>query len=327
MKPKSIWVLYGGNSTEREVSLRSGKGIAEALMGCGFEVKGFDVRPGTSLLNLDWSRAPDLVFVGLHGAFGEDGTVQGFLESLEIPYVGSGILASALSMHKGHAKKIMSSRGIPCPLSFDVDGAVQLNELLRNSAFTKNAFSTNWFLKPARQGSTVGIQRFRPLEAGDPVGEFRNLMSRAFAYDSYVLVEEWIEGPEITVPVLEGRALPVVEIRPHSKFYDYKSKYTAGETEYLCPAPLNETTTQLVQHIAEQAFEALGCVDYGRVDMIVGSNGPRVLEMNTLPGMTETSLVPKSAKAANMDYAQFLERLVTGSYQRQKNQKRAASAP
>ena len=319
-RPQKIWVLYGGSSSEREVSLRTGKGITDALKSKGYEVDGFDIKPGPGLLSLQWNAAPDLVVLGLHGSFGEDGTIQGFLESLKIPYVGSAVFASALCFHKGMTKRRLVAKALPCPFSFDVSGPQGFVELKATREFPKDFYARNWYLKPAREGSTIGILRYRgeDLDESERVRNFENFLSETFKFDSYVLIEEWVEGPEITVPVLHGKALPIVEIRPMTHFYDYESKYTKGRTEYLCPAPLPPDITRRAQELAELSFEALECRDYGRVDMIVSAKGPVILEMNTLPGMTETSLVPKSAAAAGLDYAEFLEKLVLGSFERQR---------
>lgn len=313
-RPEKVWVLYGGSSSEREVSLRSGRGVEEALRTKGFEVAGFDVRPGPSLLELDWRHAPDIVFIGLHGPFGEDGTVQGFLDAIGVPYVGSGVGASALCMHKSLTKKHLMSVGIDCPRGYEVNGRLGLEALLAQAGTEVGFFSKKYFIKPAREGSTIGIERY--LGAGDAAG-FRQLCEKALTFDACVLVEEWIEGPELTVPLLQGKALPIVEIRPLAKFYDYESKYTAGKTEYFCPAPISDAQTALCKNVAERSFAALECRDYARVDIMLDADGPKVLEMNTLPGMTGTSLVPKSAAAAGLDYATFVEKLVCSSYERQ----------
>lgn len=306
----------GGPSSEREVSLRTGRGIATALKSKGFAVESFDVQPGPALGQLSWSAPPDIVFIALHGPFGEDGTLQGFLDSLQIPYVGSGVGASALSMHKGLAKKHLEQFGVPLAKSFDFEGESGLEKFLRQHA-SENFLAKKWFIKPAREGSTIGIERYDPSAGTRGRSDFEKLCRSALRYDSYLLVEEWIEGAEITIPVLFGQAMPVVEIRPLSHFYDFQSKYTAGKTEYLCPAPLDAALTEKVQRLSEDVYRYLECEDYGRVDMMLGPQGPIVLEMNTLPGMTETSLVPKSAKVAGLSYEDFVEKLVKGSYEKQ----------
>lgn len=317
-KPRRVWVLYGGDSAEREVSLRSGQGIFRALKQKGYDVEAFDVSPGESMRALDWKRPPDLVYVGLHGGFGEDGGVQGFLESLKIPYVGSGVGSSSICFHKGLAKKLVTARGVPCPHSYDLVGGDAVDEFVAKSG--ADVFAKKWFIKAARQGSTIGIERFDPSHIkGDPKTAFAEACRRALAFDDYLLVEEWIEGPELTAAVLLGRALPLVEIRPLSQFYDYASKYTVGKTEYLCPAPIPGEVTREVQRLAVLAFEALECRDYARADFMLSSRGPLFLEMNTVPGMTETSLVPKAAAAGGLDYAGFVDFVVQESFRRQRS--------
>ncbi len=306
----------GGPSKEREVSLRTGKGVAAALESRGFAVQTFDVAPGKKFRDLDWTHPPDIVFIALHGAFGEDGTIQGFLQSVQIPFVGSDVQSSALAMHKTNSKLVFAHHGLPSPSGFDFVGTVGMDAFIQRQA--PSFFEKKWFIKPAREGSTIGIERFDPAHAPDGPRLFRELCLKALEFDQIIVVEEWIEGPELTVPILEGRALPVVEIRPHSHYYDYESKYTKGKTDYLCPAPLDAALTKEVQRLAEKCFEVMECADYARVDIMMAKDGPKILEINTLPGMTETSLVPKSALAAGMDFGAFLEKLVTISYTRQR---------
>jgi D-alanine-D-alanine ligase len=318
-RPKNVWVFYGGPSREREVSLKTGAGVAAALEKRGFGVKLIDVRPET-LDSLPWnSERPDIVFIGLHGHFGEDGVVQGYLETRKIPYVGSGVLASSVSFHKGFTKAILVQEKIPTPASVDFTDENHFLEEERSGRLDKSFFSKNWFIKPAQEGSTIGIERFRSEQIPESQRRdtFLRMLQSAFKFCKDVVVEEWVEGAEVTVPVFEGRALPAVEIRPKSKFYDYESKYTAGATEYLCPAPLSPEMTTTVGGLAVRTFHALKCQDYGRVDFIVGPKGAVVLEMNTLPGMTPTSLLPKSAAQGGLSYEDFVEKLVCQSYARQ----------
>jgi D-alanine-D-alanine ligase len=315
-RPKSVWVFYGGISAEREVSLKSGKGVAEALKAQGFAVELFDVNPA-SLEKLPWAQKPDIVFIGLHGTWAEDGVIQGYLETRGVRYIGSGVLSSAVCFHKGITKTLLRSQGLPTPHSFEVTGIRGFEDLRSKGAWSPQSFQKKWFIKPAQEGSTVGIERFDPTQAGSPEKYFMEKLASALLYDEDLVIEEWIEGPELTVPVLAGRALEVVEIRPKSHFYDYKSKYTVGATEYLCPAPLDAKVTATCKRLSEEAFGILKCADYGRIDIMLGAQGPLILEMNTLPGMTETSLVPKSAKASGMSYEEFCEFLTCFSYTRQ----------
>ncbi len=320
--PERVWVLMGGVSSEREVSLRTGRGVAEALRKKSYKVESFDVRPGSDLLNLDWTHPPDIVFIALHGPFGEDGTLQGFLEALQIPYVGSGVGSSSLCMHKGLSRKQFAQFGIPHPKGFEFEGEVGLEDFLESST-DEAFFKRKYFIKAAREGSTIGIERFNPAQSPHGRADFVSLCKKSLKFDSYLVVEEWIEGPEVTVPVLFGKAMPVVEIRPLSQFYDFQSKYTAGKTEYICPAEISDDLTRECQRLAEKVFKVLECEDYGRVDIMLAKEGPKVLEMNTLPGMTETSLVPKSARAAGLSYEDFCDQLIKGSYAEQNGTKRA----
>ncbi len=323
LRPKNVWVLYGGNSSEREVSLRTGKGILNALAEKGFSAQGFDVRPG-ELSELPWKeQKPDIVFIGLHGHFGEDGAIQGFLEAQGVFYVGSGVMSSAISFHKGFSKHILREAGIPVPKSYDFEGEEHFLRESRRQTLPSDFYQKKWFIKPAQEGSTIGIERYDPtrIEGSRRQEVFFDLLKNSLEYCSDILVEEWIEGPEVTVPVFDGRALPAVEVRPKSHFFDYKSKYTVGETDYICPAELNENLLREIGEISVRSFHALKCADYGRVDLMISPDGPVVLEMNTLPGMTETSLVPKSAKVAGMDYGTFVEKLVCASFTRQSHGK------
>jgi len=314
-RPNNIWVFFGGISSEREVSLRTAKGVEQALADKKFNVRSFDVSPGKAFLeifsqNPSW---PDIVFLALHGTFAEDGRIQGFLDYLKIPYVGSGVFSSALCFHKGLTKKMLESSGVLCPKSIELRNGENAEEAILRVSPLKDFFANKWFVKAAREGSTFGVYRYR----GEGAEKFYSSLSEAFKYDNCVLVEEWVEGPELTVTLMHGKAYPVIEIRPLSNFYDYESKYTAGKTEYLCPAPISKEQSIEAQQIAEKCFSVLECDDYARVDMMLGATGLRVLEMNTLPGLTETSLAPKSMAAAGLSYADFLEKLIVGSYERQ----------
>jgi len=317
-RPKNVWVLYGGSSREREVSLKTGAGVAAALEKRNFSVKLIDVRP-EMLDSLPWSEKPDIVFIALHGHFGEDGVIQGYLESRKVPYVGSGVLASSVSFHKGFTKAILIQEKIPTPAAVDFHDESHFLEEERTGRLGASFFEKSWFLKPAQEGSTIGIERYKfdQIPSDKRRETFFKMLQSAFTFCKDVVVEEWVEGAEITVPVFEGRALPAIEIRPKSKFYDYQSKYTVGATEYLCPAPMSEDLALEVGALAVRTFHALKCQDYGRVDFILGRSGPVVLEMNTLPGMTPTSLLPKSAAHAGMSYEDFVEKLVCLSYSRQ----------
>lgn len=286
-----ITVLRGGPSAEREVSLRSGAAVARALAGLGHEVHEVDPTPGKLVL----APGTTVVFLALHGTYGEDGQVQSELEALGVPYTGCGVEASRISFDKVLTKERCRLAGVPTARSHVFHQAGE-------------AFPAGWVppvvLKPVRQGSSVG------LEFVDSVDAFPAALAASIRHGSEVLMEERVIGRETTVGILEGRALPVVEVRPRQGSYDYRNKYTAGATEYFCPADFSPAVTAAIQKAALGAFEAVNGRDYARVDVMVRADGsPVVLEVNTLPGMTETSLLPKAAAAAGMDFAQLCERL------------------
>ncbi|HLS60375.1 MAG TPA: D-alanine--D-alanine ligase [Virgibacillus sp.] len=301
-----IAVLYGGVSGEREVSLSSGKGIIAALEKNNHQVIGIDFNPDRmqEIIELD----VDLVFIGLHGKFGEDGRIQGLLDMLNIPYVGSDVLSSALAMDKQQAKRVFKTNGIPIAKSSIYYETKQMNKQ-HVVAQIKGAFTPPFVIKPNREGSTLGLTI---IENQDQVPD---ALDNAFASDDVVLVEEFIKGKELTVPVLgalgEERALPVIEIIPKNDFYDYESKYAEGGSEHIIPARIDDETTKRVQEYAVLAHQSLGCETYSRVDFILTDDHvPMILEVNTLPGMTPTSLFPDAAQATGMSYEQMIETFV-----------------
>lgn len=288
----NIVVMLGGPSREREVSLRSGAAVARALRSLGHAVQELDPRTP------DWTLPPqtDVVFLALHGTYGEDGAVQRRLEELGLPYTGCDPEASRIAFDKALTKQRCLEFGVPTARYLVLDSP---------STPWPDGWHTPVVLKPVRQGSSVGLQFV------ERVADWHLALVEAFRYDSEVLLEEKIEGRETTVGILGDRALPVVEIRPKQGAYDYANKYTAGATEYFCPAPFDEATTRRIQQAGLDAFRAVGGRDYGRVDIMVRRSGePVVLEVNTLPGMTETSLLPKAAAAAGIGYAQLCQAMV-----------------
>lgn len=301
-----IAVLYGGVSGEREVSLSTGKGVVNALQKKHHEVIEIDFNPNRldELIDLD----VDLVFIGLHGKYGEDGRIQGFLDMLGIPYVGSNVLASALAMDKAKAKQIFANYNIPVAnsLSFQITTEKNMDQIIEQ---IKNTFNTPFVIKPNREGSTLG------LTVVNNENEIKDALEKAIACDDVILVEEFIDGMEITVPVLgkpgSEEALPIIEIIPKNELYDYESKYTPGGSEHIVPARIDSETTKKIQAYAVSAHQALGCKTYSRVDFILTKeNIPVILEVNTLPGMTPTSLFPDAAKAIGMTYDDLIEKLV-----------------
>jgi D-alanine-D-alanine ligase len=286
-----IVVMLGGPSAEREVSLRSGAAVAQALRSLGHAVSEIDPKHGNFIL----PQETDVVFLALHGTYGEDGTVQRQLEGLGVIYTGCGAEASRIAFDKTLTKKLCVKAGVPTA-----------KFLVINSETTP--LPTNLQLplvvKPVRQGSSVGLQFVERAE------DWENAVTEALKFDSEVLVEEKIIGRETTVGILDGVALPIVEVRPKAGSYDYRNKYTAGCTEYFCPADFDSATTRKIQAAALGAFHAVGGRDYARVDVMVRADGsPVVLEVNTLPGMTETSLLPKAA-AAGLNYAELCQRMI-----------------
>jgi D-alanine-D-alanine ligase len=287
-----IVVMLGGPSAERAVSLNSGAGVVKALRSLGHTVVELD--PQTP----DWILPPDTdaVFLALHGTYGEDGTVQSQLEKLGVPYTGCDAEASRIAFDKVLTKQRCIAAGVPTAKFLVVESA-------------KTPWPMGWqpplVVKPVRQGSSVGLQFV------ERVSDWGHALSEALRYDSQLLVEEKIIGRETTVGILDGVALPVVEVCPKTGAYDYRNKYTAGCTEYFCPADFDAATTKRIQEAALGAFDAIGGGDYARVDVMVRTNGePIVLEVNTLPGMTETSLLPKAAAAAELGYMELCQRMI-----------------
>lgn len=285
--------MLGGPSTEWEISQLTGAAVARALSGIGHKVHVLDPKDQP-----DWSLLPgtQVVFLALHGTYGEDGTVQARLEKMGVPYTGCGIEASRIGFDKLLSKERFIAAGVPTARHTVCKSA---------DAPWPAGWKPPVVLKPARQGSSVGLQ----FVHGE--GDWPAALAEAFRYDSVVLVEEKIEGRETTVAILDGDPLPIVEIRTKQGYYDYRNKYTSGASEYFCPAPFDEATTQRIQAAGLGAFRAIGGRDYARVDVMVRPNGdPVVLEVNTLPGMTETSLFPKAAKAAGIEFAELCQKML-----------------
>ncbi|MFA7669987.1 MAG: D-alanine--D-alanine ligase [Burkholderiaceae bacterium] len=287
-----VGVLYGGHSAEREVSLMSGQGVYDALRGAGIDAHLFDTGRYrlVDLINAGFDR----VFVALHGRYGEDGTIQGALELMRLPYTGSGPMASSLSMDKIMTKRVWLQHGLPTP------GFVVLNDGTDLSSV--GALGWPLMIKPPHEGSTLGITRV------ESATDLKDAYELAAGFDEEVLAEQFIQGREITVPVLgkgaTARALPIVEIIAPGGNYDYEHKYISNDTQYICPADLDAGLASHIQRLAEQAYRTLGCEGWGRADfMLDEDNRPWLLEMNTSPGMTSHSLVPMSAQADGMSYA------------------------
>ena len=291
-----VGVLYGGRSAEREVSLMSGEGVLAALRAKGVDAHGFD--PARQNLAQLAEQGYDRVFIALHGRYGEDGTLQGALEQLGIPYTGPGVMACALSMDKTMSKRVWLSHGLPTPRFMVLDKDADASQL--DAVATELGLPL--MLKAPHEGSTIGISK---IAAAD---DMRVGFDNCVRYDDTVLAEEFISGRELTVPVMgagrDARALPIVEIRAPQGNYDYEHKYFSDDTQYLCPAPLDTALTARIQALAVEAYRALGCSGWSRVDFMLraGDDAPFLLEINTSPGMTGHSLVPMSARAAGVSY-------------------------
>lgn len=288
----NITVMLGGPSAEREVSLRTGAAVTKALRSLGHGVSELD--PKTPHWTLP--AKTDVVFLALHGTYGEDGTVQRQLDGLGVPYTGCDAEASRIAFDKVLTKQCFIKSQVP---------TAKFRTMNSLSTPLPANLSVPLVVKPSRQGSSVGLQFVERVE------EWPKALAEALKFDTEVLVEEKIIGRETTVGILDGQALPVVEVRPKNGSYDYQNKYTPGSTDYFCPAEFDAATTQRIQAAALGAFNAIGGRDYARVDVMVRPDGsPVVLEVNTLPGMTETSLWPKAAAAVGMDFATLCQRMV-----------------
>jgi len=293
-----ITVMLGGPSAEREVSLRSGAAVARALRSLGHEVRELDPQNGTWALPAD----TDVVFLALHGTYGEDGTVQQRLEDLGVPYTGCDPVASQVAFDKVLTKQRCLAAQVPTAPYVEIASA---------DAPWPEGWQPPVVVKPARQGSSIGLQFVQTAE------QWPAALRDALKYDSRVLVEPKIEGREVTVGLLADAVLPIVEVKPRCGAYDYRNKYTVGATEYFCPARLDDRVAGRIRAVALGAFQAIGGRDYARVDLMAPPAGePMVLEVNTLPGMTETSLLPKAAAAAGIGYAELCQRMVDLALQR-----------
>lgn len=287
-----IVVLYGGQSGERDVSLKSGKAVLSALKDAGLDALGLDLGPGW-IAELEALQA-DRVFIVLHGAGGEDGTVQGALECMGLPYTGSGVLASALAMDKLRCKQLWQGIGLPTAgfalLHKDSDWSALLVEL-----------GGEVMVKPASEGSSLGMAK------ASSAHELQAAWAAADDFDSVVIAERWLGGAEYTVAILNGRPLPVIKLETDRVFYDYEAKYLSDDTRYICPCGLSADAQKAMQALALEAFTSLGCQGWGRVDVMMTAEGePRLLEVNTVPGMTDHSLVPMAAAAAGLSFTDLL---------------------
>ena len=305
-KEYSVAVVYGGTSGEREVSLNSGRCCAAALEEVGFSVDLIDPSKKADLVKLIEGNY-DIAFLALHGRGGEDGTIQGFLETAGIPYTGSGVLASAQAVNKGKAKELYEAAGLNVAASAVIGKGDELDDAdLEELA---GEIGLPCVVKPTTEGSSLGMTIVREL------GQLRGAIDLALSVDEEAMVEAFVEGIELTVGVIgndDPRALPIIEVVPtEDEFYNFHAKYAQGGSKHLCPAPLTSEQTEAVQELAVAAHSVLGCRGISRSDVMMDADGVCwLLETNTLPGMTDTSLVPDAARVAGIEFPQLCEKIV-----------------
>jgi D-alanine-D-alanine ligase len=291
-------VLFGGRSAEREVSIMSGTGVLQALLSRGVDAHPFD--PGTQMLAELEAAKFDRVFIALHGRFGEDGTIQGVLETLRVPYTGSGVQASSIAIDKLTTKRLWAAEDIATPAWRELHAHTDFRQVVAE-------LGEALIVKPVREGSTIGITKVTTHEHNELAAAYET----ALAYDDVVIAEELVFGRELTCAILgqgaTARALPLIEIRAPGANYDYQSKYCSDETQYLCPAPIEASLAREIQQLCLRAYGLLGARGWGRIDVMLHQDArgdrPYLLELNTSPGMTSHSLVPMAAQAEGIDYA------------------------
>ncbi|MFP3029003.1 MAG: D-alanine--D-alanine ligase [Arsenophonus sp.] len=298
-----VAVLLGGNSAEREVSLQSGKAVVNALCDTGIDAYPVDIKE-FSVIKLK-EAGYNKVFITLHGRGGEDGTVQGVLEFLGIPYTGSGVLASSLSMDKLRTKQLWAGIGLPIA-SYIAIGKQQLamisDDMLFESVYH---LGLPLIVKPTLEGSSIGMRKVSTLT------ELRIALEFAFRYDTYALIEKCLNGPEYTVAIVGEQVLPSIRIQPKGIFYDYNAKYLSNETRYFCPGGLKTEEEEQINELSLAAYKAIGCTGWGRVDLMGDNNGIfYLLEINTSPGMTSHSLVPMAAKQVGMSFSHLVKKIL-----------------
>lgn len=287
-----VAVLMGGLSAERPVSLRSGQAVYQALLDAGVDAEAIDV--GHDIATRLAAGRFDRAFIALHGRGGEDGSIQGLLEWMQIPYTGSGVLASALGMDKWRTKMVWQSAGLPTPQAVLLDASTDWDEAIA-------ALGYNAIVKPAHEGSSIGMRKV------STAAELQSSFEFASQYDALVLAERWITGREFTVAVVGEHALPPIQLKTTHAFYDYEAKYEANDTQYLLPCGLDDSKEAELQQLVRNAFDVVGCQGWGRVDVMQDDSGQFwLLEVNTAPGMTDHSLVPMAARAAGMDFGQLV---------------------
>jgi D-alanine-D-alanine ligase len=299
MNSKKIGVLAGGPSSEREISLKSGEAVYTALMESGHDAVFIDVLDHITVQEVVQKARVDTVFIVLHGGFGEDGTIQSILEDMKIPYTGSGPGASRLALDKLASRELFRKAGMMVP---------EYKVIHKGEGFSGDEFIAPLVVKPQREGSSVGLSTV--FDARD----LQEAAERAFSFGGTALIEKFIKGRELTVGILQERPLPVVEIVPEGGCYDYYAKYESSSTQYMVPAPIEESEFNRAQEIGLSAHKVLGCRSFSRVDMILGEDGNiYVLEVNTIPGLTARSLLPKAASCAGIEFKDLCKKILEGA--------------
>ena len=300
LKQEKIAVLLGGTSAEREVSLNSGTAVLNALRKQGYDAHPIDPKefPVATLKEQGFDR----VFNILHGRGGEDGTMQGLLEQIGIPYTGCGVMTSALTMDKMRTKMLWKAFGLPVA---EMEIVTVENRATLNPESVVKKLGLPLMVKPSLEGSSVGLTKVKTME------ELESAVDFALKFDRTVLIEEWLAGDEFTVPVLDGEVLPSIKIVPEGEFYDYDSKYISDNTQYFCPAGLSDAREQELRRLVKQAYDVVGCRGWSRIDVMADAEGTfRLVEVNTNPGMTSHSLFPKSAATVGYSFEQLVEKIL-----------------
>lgn len=301
LKNLKIALLYGGTSSEREISIKSGKAVENIFFNLGLNYKVFDPLNKETFVNQLVDFNPDVVFIALHGKGGEDGTIQGLLDYLGFTYTGSGLKASAVAMDKALTKTILKANNLPVPEGFVLQSENELKKIKEKIDFPV-------VVKANSEGSSVGVFIVESLDS------LEEKVKDCFKLDSKVIIEKFIEGRELTVSILNGKPLEIVEIKVEDGFYDYKNKYITGKTKYVCPAEIETDIYKNLQDISLEAYNLIGCKGAARVDIILDKNSnPYILEINTIPGLTEKSLLPKAAKAAGFSFEDLILEMVWGA--------------
>ncbi|QTO01148.1 D-alanine--D-alanine ligase [Aggregatibacter sp. 2125159857] len=300
LKQEKIAVLLGGTSAEREVSLNSGTAVLNALRKQGYDAHPID--PKTFPVATLKEQGFDRVFNILHGRGGEDGTMQGLLEQIGIPYTGCGVMASALTMDKMRTKMLWKAFGLPVA---EMEIVTVENRATLNPESVVKKLGLPLMVKPSLEGSSVGLTKVKTME------ELESAVDFALKFDRTVLIEEWLAGDEFTVPVLDGEVLPSIKIVPEGEFYDYDAKYISDNTQYFCPAGLSDAREQELRRLVKQAYDVVGCRGWSRIDVMADAEGTfRLVEVNTNPGMTSHSLFPKSAATVGYSFEQLVEKIL-----------------